>query len=243
VKLNLPGEITCSHGVAARHAEKAIPGRTWFVEVVFLAIAVLLWRDPPSILATLVGAGSAGFLGVVVVIDMEHRLILHPVSVFGAGLGLVTGTGCERIPTLRMGLSWLSASAVLNPKPGVKGLGASLLGGAVGFGIMWVLYSLGDKLVRDIAKRRGQPTEEVALGFGDVNLSGVPGIDVGWRGHLRPVHRHLHRGIVSLLYLRVDAHRPRYHLFTALPYGPYLIAGAVITFIFFRAGDQLLEIT
>jgi leader peptidase (prepilin peptidase)/N-methyltransferase len=76
----------------------------------------------------------------------------------------------------------------------------------------------------------------VALGFGDVNLSGVLGLLLGWPailvGLLLAV---LLAGIVSLIYLIIMLALRRYRLFTALPYGPFLIAGAGLI-IFFRDG-------
>ena len=207
--------------------------RTWFVDVVFVIIAVLLWRDPPAILGSWLGLAVLVYFGIVVVIDMEHRLILHPVSLFGAGLGLVTGTWLRANYYASHGASAGFQFLGLKSEAWVRGLGASLLGGAVGFGIMWVLYSLGDKLVRDMAKRRGQPTDEVALGFGDVNLSGVLGLMLGWPVVILGLFIAVFiGGIVSLLYLVFMLIIRRYHLFTALPYGPYLVAGAVILLYF-----------
>ena len=155
---------------------KTEPWRTWFVDLAYVIIAVLLWWNAPTVLGPWLGLAVAVYFGVVVVIDIEHRLILHPVSLFGAGLGLLTGTWLRANYYASQGSVAGFQFLGLGSMAWVKGLAASLLGGAVGFGIMWVLYSLGDKLVRDMARRRGQPTEEVALGFGDVNLSGVLGL-------------------------------------------------------------------
>jgi len=148
------------------------------------------------------------YFGVVVIIDMEYRLIMHPVSIFGAVLGLLVGF-------LRVG--WQKA----------------LIGGVVGFGLMWLLYMLGILLIKLIDKRRGRPVNDVALGFGDVNLSGVLGLMRG-----RPiiivglVISILIGGVVSLIYLIFKAVTHQYEAFMALPYGPFLVVGAVILMYF-----------
>jgi leader peptidase (prepilin peptidase)/N-methyltransferase len=212
---------------------KGHPWRTWVVDLAYVIIAVLLWRNSPAVLGPWLGLAVLVYFGVVVVIDMEHRLILHPVSIFGAILGLVTGTWLRANYYSSQGSIVGFQFLGLGSQAWVKGLGASLLGGAVGFGTMWVLYSLGDRLVRDMAKRRGQPTDEVALGFGDVNLSGVLGLMLGWPVIILGLFIAIFiGGIISLLYLLLMLILRRYHLFTALPYGPYLIAGAVILLFF-----------
>lgn len=209
------------------------PWRTWLVDLVYFLIGVLLWRDAPSDLGPWLGLAVAVYFGVVVVIDVEHRLILHPVSLFGAGLGLLTGTWLRANYYASQGTTGGFQFIGMGSAAWVKGLAASLLGGMVGFAIMWVLYSLGDKLVRDMARRRGEPSDEVALGFGDVNLSGVLGLMLGWPVIILGLFLAVFiGGIISLLYLVFMLILRRYHLFTALPYGPYLVAGAVILLYF-----------
>lgn len=142
------------------------------------------------------------FFCIVFVIDVEHRLILHPVSVAGIVLAIPIGT--------RM-----------------HGPGATLLGGAAGFGLMFCLYLLGELFSRYLAKRRGEPIEEVALGFGDVNLSGVLGLLLGWPGIAAGlVLAIVAGGFVSGIYLLTMLLRKRYRAFTALPYAPFLIVAA-----------------
>ena len=47
---------------------------------------------------------------------------------------------------------------------------------------MLVLYLLGEVFVRYVSRRRGEPVNEVALGFGDVTLAGIAGLFLGWPG-------------------------------------------------------------
>jgi leader peptidase (prepilin peptidase)/N-methyltransferase len=148
------------------------------------------------------------YFGVVVLIDLEYRLIMHPVSIIGAGLGLIVGL-------LRVGL--------------VK----TIVGGVVGFGVMWLLYMLGILILKLINRRKGQPVNDVALGFGDVNLSGVLGLMLGWPlilvGLLVAV---LIGGLVSLIYIVAMLITRKYQAFAALPYGPFLVIGAIALIYF-----------
>ena len=98
---------------------------------------------------------------------------------------------------------------------------------------MWVLYSLGNKLAQIMARRRGQSVDEVALGFGDVNLTGVLGLMLGWPVIILELFLGIFiGGIFSLIYLVIMLVARRYHLFTALPYGPYLVTGAILLLYF-----------
>ncbi|MBM3144118.1 MAG: hypothetical protein FJ010_03935 [Chloroflexi bacterium] len=177
--------------------------RVWIVEIIYIGVSVWLWISPPVRLGAWVGIALMLYFGVVVVIDMEHRLILHPVSWTGALLGLAVG-------------SWL------------HGLTPTLIGGAAGYGLMLILYGLGFLFARGVARFRGEPIEEVALGFGDVNLSGVLGLLLGWPGIIGGlILAILLGGVVSFFYLLVTLLLRRYRVFTAIPYGPFLVCGAI----------------
>jgi len=182
--------------------------RAWLVELAFPLITLWLWIAPPRGLGFWLGWVLLVYFGLVVVIDVEHRLVLNQVSLVGVGLGLALGF-------------WLH---------GVK---TTLLGGVAGFGIMLGLYLLGAVLMTWLARRRGSTLQEEALGFGDVNLSGVLGLLLGWPGILVGlVFTILLGGLVSLVYLLVMTALGRYRMDMAIPYGPFLVAGAVILLYF-----------
>lgn len=183
--------------------------RVWLVELSAVAVSLWLWLAPADRIGYGLGMIIWIFFGIVVVIDLEHRLILHPISLAGAGLGLVVGVY-------------------------LHGLIDTLLGGLAGFGIMFLLYGLGIFFMQVSSKMRAQPVEEDALGYGDVNLSGVLGLMLGWPGILAGLTiAILLGGVVSLVYLLITIVTRRYHAFTAIPYGPFLIAAA-IALLFFR---------
>jgi len=184
------------------------PWRTWVVEAFYVAASLWFWLNPPSLLSFWPGLLLLAFLGIVFVIDMEHRLIMHPVSIIGAGLGLILGIY-------------------------MRGIWMTLLGGAVGFGVMYGLYWFGDVFARWLARRRGEVLTEVALGFGDVNLAGVLGLLLGWPGIVAGLLLAIIiGGVVSILYLISMVILRRYHTFMAIPYGPFMVISAILLLYF-----------
>jgi leader peptidase (prepilin peptidase)/N-methyltransferase len=177
--------------------------RPLVIQAILTVVPALLWIFPhpgfPFLLAFLLFI----YLCLVFVIDLEHRLILHPVSLFGAVLGLGIGTY-------------------------LHGLVSTLIGGAVGFGVMLAFYYIGEGYVRYMARKRGIQTDEVALGFGDVNLSGILGLLLGWPaitvGLLFAV---LAGGLISLFIILGMLIAKKYKAFTAIPYAPFLILSAL----------------
>jgi leader peptidase (prepilin peptidase)/N-methyltransferase len=193
---------TCTHCLANRSR------RTWFVLIFFVIAYAFLWIHPASRLGLLIGYLLLVFFGVVVVIDLEYRLVLHQVSIAGGILGLIIGV-------------WR------------HGIWMTLIGGIAGFAIMLALYYLGDVFARWMARRRGQNLEEVALGFGDVNLAGIMGLLLGWPGIIPGlVVTILVGGAVSLLFLIVLLIMRSYKPFIAIPYAPFLVISTSILLYF-----------
>jgi leader peptidase (prepilin peptidase)/N-methyltransferase len=77
------------------------------------------------------------------------------------------------------------------------------------------------------------PADGEALGFGDVNLSGVLGLVLGWPGiALALFLTILIAAAASIIYLAIMLLLKRYQPYLSIPYGPFLIAGAVILLYF-----------
>ncbi|MFZ6029336.1 MAG: prepilin peptidase [Chloroflexota bacterium] len=212
--------------------------RVWLVEATYVLLALGMWLYPHKYLGFWLSLILLVFFGVVAVIDIEYRLILHQVSLAGAFLAVL------------LGVIWRAQHFFNQPglvfssfAPWWYGIWTSLLGGAIGFGFMGLLYIFGGVFLRLAARRRGQEVDDVALGFGDVNLAGILGLLLGWplvtAGLFFGV---LIGGLVSLAYLLMMMALRRYHLFMALPYGPFLIAGAVFVIYFRETLLQLLQV-
>jgi leader peptidase (prepilin peptidase)/N-methyltransferase len=144
------------------------------------------------------------YLALIAVIDIEYRLILHMTNIAGGLIGL--GVGIH-----------------------LHGVLSTLIGGAAAYGVMLVLYYFGELFVRYMAKRRNEETDEVALGFGDVNLAGITGLLLGWPiiilGLLFTI---LAGGLVSLLIVVIMLLRRQYKAFFAIPYGPFMILSILV---------------
>jgi leader peptidase (prepilin peptidase) / N-methyltransferase len=178
--------------------------RAWVVQAVLTVFAPALWFLPIGSVAYWLAVPVLVYFAVVMVIDVEHRLILHPVSKVGAVIAFVVG---------------------LN----LHGWKLTLIGGATGLLIMLALYYFGFVFAKWLGKRRGQEIEEEALGFGDVILSGVLGMLLGFpaitTGLILAI---LLGGVGSLLVIGYMLLSRKYQAFQAIPYGPFLIIAAVI---------------
>ncbi|MCW5887649.1 MAG: prepilin peptidase [Anaerolineales bacterium] len=177
--------------------------RKFVVHVVLLLAFVYIFQNPPADFSPYLLTVVLAYFALVTVIDIEHRLVLHPVSLFGAlALGALGAWRHGLLPTLG--------------------------GGAAGFLLMLGLYFSGELIGRLLARLRRQAWEEVALGFGDVNLAGVIGLLLGWPAILPGLMAGiLLAGAYSLGFVFVSLMRGRYSLFASIPYAPFLCLGAV----------------
>jgi prepilin signal peptidase PulO-like enzyme (type II secretory pathway) len=193
-----------------KNCGKRRSARTLIVQAVMTVAPVLIWIIPGQALPFPLAFILLVYLAVVLVIDLEHRLILHPVSIAGAVLGLGIGIFLRGKQSIGYGII------------------STLLGGAAGFGIMLVFYFIGELFVKRMSKSRGLPADEVALGFGDVNLSGILGLLLGWRAIFACLFfAILAGGLVSLIIILGMLIAKKYKAFTAIPYAPFLILSAI----------------
>jgi prepilin signal peptidase PulO-like enzyme (type II secretory pathway) len=197
--------------------------RTWIVQVIAIIANLFAWLHPPASLGYTLGMLLTVYFGIVFVIDMEHRLILHPVSIFGSLLGLWTG---------------LTAN----------GLAATLLGGLGGFLIMLALYLLGLLFNRLRSHRLGaagqESDDEEALGAGDVILVTVLGLVLGWPliwfGLLLGILLGGAVSILLVLWLAITRQYGKKALMLYIPYGPYFLISAYLILFFPTALATLL---
>jgi leader peptidase (prepilin peptidase) / N-methyltransferase len=150
----------------------------------------------------------SAILILVLVIDLEHKLILNVVILPAWGLAL--------------------AGSLIHPMPNFYAL--ALLGGVLGFGLLYLVYLFGILFVKGMSRARGQAINAVAFGFGDVRLGGFMGLVLGFPHVFQAiVLAMLLGGVAGLLYWFVRAViLRRYSLFTAIPYGPYLVTGTFL---------------
>ncbi len=183
--------------------------RAWIVQILMMAVSAYIWFRPHPGLEYALGILLLVYFAVVIVIDLEHRLILHPTSIVGAVLA--AGLGIR-----------------------LNGIVLTVLGGLAGFGIMLALYALGVLFSKYRARRlraAGQEAdEEEALGAGDVILAGVLGLVLGWPliwfTLLLGILLGGVVGILLLIGMLVRGLYGKQALMVFMPYGPYFVLSA-----------------
>jgi leader peptidase (prepilin peptidase)/N-methyltransferase len=193
------------------------PWRTWIVEILAVIGAAWLWLSPPDHFGFVPGLALLLYFGLIVIIDIEYRMILHWVSLAGCVIGLSVGI-------------WM------------HGISETFFGGVIGFVTMLVLYFAGNLILRLITRKpkdAGEGKRE-ALGFGDVILGGIIGLMLGYKVILTGLAVAVLIGSVySLLYLVLLVTTRRYRMLTMIPYGPFLIASALFMLYFPKVAAAL----
>jgi len=65
--------------------------RILLVEMVFIFLAIWLWVSPPERVEFWWGFPVVIYFAIVVVMDIEYRVVLHPISIAGVVLGSLVG--------------------------------------------------------------------------------------------------------------------------------------------------------
>jgi prepilin signal peptidase PulO-like enzyme (type II secretory pathway) len=179
--------------------------RSWIVEIFYSIFSELLVLYSPARLGYFISLVTLAYLGVVFIIDLEHHLILHPVSL--AGILLFCSIGIK-----------------------LHGILDTLWGGVAGLVIMLVLYGFGLIFIKALWRLRNQTSgEKEGLGFGDVIFCGVTGLILGWPGIISGIILTIIlAGFVSLGFLLVKLILRKYSYNLALPFGPFLVLSVVI---------------
>jgi leader peptidase (prepilin peptidase)/N-methyltransferase len=139
-----------------------------------------------------------------------------------AGHGVLLGSvdlGCRRLPDALVGSAFAWCATLLAAAATVDGTADRLLRAVSGATAMGAIY-----LILAVLPRSG-------LGFGDVKLAGVLGLALGWLGWpavlLGLALPHLLAGPVALVLLLTG----RIKRGTGLPFGPALLAGALLAIV------------
>jgi prepilin signal peptidase PulO-like enzyme (type II secretory pathway) len=144
------------------------------------------------------------YFWVVVVIDIEHRLVAVPAVIIGIVLGLIAGSARSGLP-------------------------GALVGGLAGLLFQLLLFGFGILSVRLYTRWKGRKIDEFGHGFGDVLLGGVIGLLLGVPAvFFSMVYTVFLAGLFSLLYLVYLFITRRYNFSSSFPYGPFLVLGALI---------------
>ena len=192
-----------------KNCGRGVSLRTILVHILSIITSVFVWLYPYQTLNYWCTIPLIIFLGIILVIDIEYRVVLIQTSIAGLILCFVVGV--------------ISKGITFN------GLVITAVGGLAGFLIMIILYYFGMFFNKIISKARNQSIDEVALGFGDVYVTTFLGFLIGWPNIVSAIIAAiLISGVFSLLYILFKLFTKQYKAFSAIPYTPFLIIGAII---------------
>ena len=183
--------------------------RVLLVYVLLAGGAVWMWSWTDDILIFVSKFIVMTYFVLVVVMDIEARVVLHPVSIAGAVIGL--------------GYGWST-----------WGIVSTLIGGAAGYIFMFAVYWIGIKLSKYASKKRGVEIDDEPMGFGDVNLTGVLGLMLGWPGVIAGLLLGIFTGggFSALLIIQKIINKD-FKLGQTMPYAPFLVIGAAIIILLY----------
>ncbi len=187
-----------------------------------MALTVIATADDPAMtpLQLVFWLIYMAIFALITVIDLEHRLILFVVIIPSALIAIldaiITDYGAN--------------------------LPNALIGGAVGFGVFFLLYLGGFLFVYVLSITRGYSANEVAFGYGDVMLITLAGLILGWQPLIPAMFLTVFIGAAgSLLWLLSKRFsRTGYSMFTPLPYGQYIVIAMIIMLLFGTEVTQIL---
>lgn len=189
---------------ACAHCKTHRSLRTWVVQVFMVSVCVFFFLFPPDNTGVWLSVLVVTYFMVVSVIDWEHRVVLIETAIVGV------------VITLPIGIY-------------LHGLLPTLLGALVGFGLTYIFYLLGLGFSKILSKVKPDASNEVAFGFGDVYLSIILGLILGWPGIIAGIILGtLIFALTGGIYLVYLLAAKRYKFSTALPMAPFLIFGSAI---------------
>jgi leader peptidase (prepilin peptidase) / N-methyltransferase len=192
------------------------------------------WRDNIPVLSWLLLRGKCRDCREP--ISMLYPLVELAVALLWAGMAWHFGMSLEALKgalfgTLLIGIAltdareyiipneftWggLAIGLVLAAASGVDGIIAAAMGGAVGFGILYLVGALGTWAFK-----------KEAMGGGDIKMMAMVGSFLGWHGVLLTIFLGALAGILVFLPLRLLKQEEK-----LVPFGVFLAIGAAVTYV------------
>jgi hypothetical protein len=189
------------------HCGSPINKRSIIVLISSIIVCILLNIFPFSTLGFWATLPILIFLGVILVIDIEHHSVLIETSIFGFVLCFIYGI-------------------ILN------GSRRTITGALAGFLVMLTFFLIGLAFSKIAGALRHKDIDEVVFGFGDVCLGLNLGLLTGWPLIIGSITISIIVfEIFTLIFFIALLLFRKYHAFSsALPFTPFLILGAVAIF-------------
>jgi prepilin signal peptidase PulO-like enzyme (type II secretory pathway) len=193
------------HSVGVKLLNQKYPHsvRICAVNVLYVSASLWLWHNRLPPIDHVLFLLLFFFLGLVFTIDLEHRLIFHKFSIFGFIIGLIIGIK-------------------------LNGLIPTLVGGLFGFIFVLIIFLLGGLVMKQVARLREVTINKDAFGFGDVLLSCILGLILGWPTILSSLLlAAILAGITGSVILMIKIINKVYHPNLTIPIGPFLVTSAI----------------
>ena len=202
------------------HCPRCGKGLRWYENVPVLSWLLLRGRcsgcgEPISIMYPLIELATAAIWGYMA---WRHGLTLEALrgAVFGTILLGIAMTDARRyiIPDE---FSWggLVIGLLFSLAGGLPGLTTALIGAAVGFGLLWIVGTVGTWVFK-----------EDAMGGGDVKMMAMVGAFLGWQGVLLTIFLGALTGSLVFVPLLLAGQKK------LVPFGIFLAIGAAIAYEF-----------
>lgn len=183
-----------------------------FIITVWRANVIVANGTPVNTLQLIFWLYYAAIFVLITVIDIEHHLILFAVIIPSSIIAILDTLLTPTDPTFT----------------------EALIGGGIGFGVFFLFYVGGFLYVQFSASLRGQSTDEIAFGYGDVMLITLSGLILGWQPLIFAIFITVALGAIgAILFLIGQRLRGgQGGMLTPLPYGPYIVIGTVVMLLF-----------
>ncbi len=209
----------------ASHCPRCGRGLAWYENIPVLSWLLLRARcrgcgEPISMMYPLIELTTAGLWAYMA---WRHGVTIEATrgAVFGTILLGIAMTDARRyiIPDE---FSWggLAIGLLFGLGGGLPGLGTALLGAAVGFGLLWLVGTVGTWVFK-----------ENAMGGGDIKMMAMVGAFVGWQGVLLTIFLGALAGSLVFVPLLLMGRKK------LVPFGIFLAIGAAITY---EAGPAII---
>lgn len=206
----------CKNANAGRAERRAVPWRYVLVAIassllITFTYVIAIDLHELSSAETLIWLTQVFFFILIAVIDLEQKRIHAPSLLAIGALAIVRAFAFPLSPPTT----------------------AAILFGALCAGLAFSLVYLGGRLFARLASKRWLlPKDVTVFGRGDVYLMTVGGLILGFPDVLNAMALAiLLGGIVALFYLTVKRASGGYQPFTALPYGPCIIASIYVVML------------
>lgn len=155
----------------------------------------------------------------IMVIDIEHKLILFVVIIPSALLAIVDAF---------LG-TYIFEDSFYQPT-----FRDALYGGVMGFMVFFLLYNGGFLFTYVMGMMRGERITEIAFGYGDVMMATLSGLILGWQALIFAMFITVFLGAFGAILFIISQRllRNRYSAFTAIPYGPYIVIGTIMMLLY-----------